>query len=155
MSGLEPQEHVPEGTAGSGPAAKRPVAVTLVALLALVFGAYHAADGIVILLGGGDTSKLSEGAADLALGVCALGIGRGALRMRRWAWAAFMVWAVLGLAHQLLRHFFYADANYVAMALDTIAVLVLTPLDVQIAFAVRSPRNVTLDHAARNPIDGI
>ena len=39
------------------------------------------------------------------------------------------------------------------MALDTVAVLVLTPLDVQIAFRVRPPRNVVLERAAGNPSD--
>jgi hypothetical protein len=150
---LELQEHVPEVATGSGLAVKRPVAVTFVGALALIVGTYHAVDGVVVLVNGGDASRLAEGAFDLALGVLALCIGRGALRMHRWAWAAFMTWAVIGLTHQLVRHFFYDDANYLAMALDTVAVLVLTPLDVQIAFAVRPPRNLHLDHAARNPID--
>ena len=94
-------------------ARRRPVAVTLVGLLALGVGVYHAVDGILILTRGGSASKLSEGAVDLALGVLALAIGRGAFRMARWSWAAFMTWAVIGLTHQLLRHFFYTDANYV------------------------------------------
>jgi hypothetical protein len=103
---------------------------------------------------GGDASRISEGAFDLALGVFALAIGRGALRMTPWAWAAFMTWAVIGLTHQLLRHFFYTDANYLSMALETVAVLALTPLDVQVAFGVRHPRNLILDRAARNHSDG-
>jgi len=37
------------------------------------------------------------------------------------------------------------------MALDTVAVLFLTPLDVQIAFRIRPSRNVALDPASRNP----
>ena len=76
-------------------------------------------------------------------GLLAIAIAVEALRMRRWAWVAFMAWALLGLVHQLLRHFFYDSADYLAMALDAVAVLVLTPLDVQIAFGVRPPRNVT------------
>ena len=116
--------------------------MTFVGMLALVVGAYHVVDGVVVVVNGGDASKLAEGAFDLALGVFALAIGGGALRMRRWAWAAFMTWAVVGLTHQLLRHFFYDHPNYLAMAFDTVAVLALTPLDVQIAFGVRPPRNV-------------
>jgi hypothetical protein len=138
-------EHIP------GRPAKRPVAVTFVGLLALVVGAYHAADGINVLLGGGDANHLAGGALDVALGVLAIAIAVGAWRMRRWAWAAFMTWAVVSLLHQLLRHFFYTDPSYVAMALDIVAVLVLTPLDVQIAFGVRPSRNVVIDQP--HPVD--
>jgi hypothetical protein len=146
------QEHLAEGTGASGPA-KRPIAVTFVGVLALTVGSYHAADGLVVLVHGGDANKLTEGALDVALGVLAVAIAIGALRMRQWAWAAFMTWAVVGLTHQLLRHFFYGDPNYLAMALDTFAVLALTPLDVQIAFGARPPRNVVLSNATRNPVD--
>ena len=75
----------------------------------------------------------------------ALAIGRGAFRMARWSWAAFMTWAVIGLTHQLLRHFFYTDANYVVMAVDAVSVLALTPLDIQIAFGVRPQPKLLLD----------
>jgi hypothetical protein len=134
-------------------ARRRPVAVTLVGLLALGVGVYHAVDGILILTRGGSASKLSEGAVDLALGVLALAIGRGAFRMARWSWAAFMTWAVIGLTHQLLRHFFYTDANYVVMAVDAVSVLVLTPLDIQIAFGVRPQPKLLLDGRARDLVD--
>jgi hypothetical protein len=144
---LNVQEH-------SSESAKRPVAVTFVGLLALVVGASEAADGVFGVVNGGNASKLSEGAFDLTLGLVAIAIGIGALRMRRWAWAAFMTWAVVGLTHQLLRHFFYDDPNYLAMALDTVAVMALTSLDVQVAVGVRHPRNLVLERATRNPIDG-
>jgi hypothetical protein len=146
FGGLNVQEHLSDG-------AKRPIAVTFVALLALVVGAYGAAHGVFVVVNGGDASKLSEGAFDLALGLVAIAIGIGALRMRWWAWAAFMTWAVVGLTHQLLRHFFYDDPNHLAMALDTVAVLALTPLDVQVAFGVHH-RNLVLERATRNPVDG-
>jgi hypothetical protein len=145
------QEHLAEGTGVSGPA-KRPIAVTFVGVLALIVGSYLTVDGLVVLVHGGDANKLAAGAFDLALGVLAIAIGGGTLQMRRWAWAAFMTWAVIGLTHQILRHFFYGHPNYLAMALDAVVVLALTPLDVQIAFGVRPPRNVILDDAARNPI---
>jgi hypothetical protein len=147
FGGLNVQEHPSEG-------AKRPVAVTFVGVLALVVGVYGVVDGVFVVVNGGNASKLAEGAFDLALGLVAIAIGIGALRMRRWAWAAFMTWAVVGLTHQLLRHFFYDDPNYLAMALDTVAVLALTPLDVQVAFGVHRPRNLVLERATRNPVDG-
>jgi hypothetical protein len=150
---LQLQEGLPEGTAVSAHAAKRPVAVTFVAALALIVGAYHAGHGIAVLVDGGTASKLAEGSFDLALGGLAVAIGVGVLRMRRWAWAAFMTWAVVGLTHQLLRHFFYDNPDYLAMALDTVAVLALTPLDVQVAFGVRPPRTIVLERATRNPSD--
>jgi hypothetical protein len=147
FGGLNVQEHPSEG-------AKRPIAVTFVGVLALVVGAAEAVDGIFAVVNGGTSSKLAEGAFDLALGVLAIAIGIGALRVRRWAWAAFMTWAVVGLTHQLLRHFFYNDPSYLAMALDTVAVLALTPFDVQVAFGARPPRNLVLERAARHPVDG-
>jgi hypothetical protein len=145
---------VSDRTTSSAPPVKRPIAVTFVGALALLIGGYHVVAGVVAVVNGGDASRLSEGAFDLALGVFALAIGRGALRMTPWAWAAFMTWAVIGLTHQLLRHFFYTDANYLAMALETVAVLALTPFDVQVAFGVRHQRNLIVDRAARNLTDG-
>ena len=150
---MEPPEPMPEVAPEPSREARRPVAVTFVALLAMVVGTYHVAHAVAVLVGGGDSSKLAEAAADLALGVLAIAIGVAALRMRSWAWVAFMTWALVGLTHQLLRHFFYDNPDYVAMALDTVAVLVLTPLDVQIAFGVRPPRNVVIERAAGNPSD--
>jgi hypothetical protein len=118
--------------------------VTFVALLAMIAGGYHVAHGVSVLVNGGDASRLAEGATDLALGVVVIVIGVAALRMRRWAWVAFMSWALIGLVHQLLRHFFYDDPDYLAMAIDTVVVFILTPLDVQVAFGVRPSRNVAL-----------
>ena len=132
-------------------AARRPVAVTIVALLALAVGGYHVAHAVSVFLDGGTSSKLAEGGFDLVLGLLAIAIAAAGLRMRSWAWVAFMAWALVGLVHQLLRHFFYADPDYLTMALDAVAVLVLTPLDVQIAFGVRPPRNVALEPTSRHP----
>ena len=106
---------------------------------------------VAVLVDGGDSSRLTEGAFDLVLGAFAFAIGFAALRMRRWAWAAFMTWALVGIVHQLLRHFFYDHPDYLALTLDTVCVLFLTPLDVQIAFGIRPSRNVALDPASRDP----
>jgi hypothetical protein len=125
--------------------AKRPVAVTFVALLALAAGLYHLAAGAITVADGGSSAKLAEGAVDVALGVVALAIGRGAFRLAPWAWAAFMTWAVIGLTHQLLRHFFYDDTGYGALAIDAAVVLALTPLDIQVAFGVRRRPSLALD----------
>lgn len=148
---MEAQEHPVPGRLAAVRSNRRPVAVTFVALLGLGVGGYHVAHGVQVIVDGERSSKLAEGVLDLALGLLAIAIAVAALRMRRWAWVAFMAWGLLGLIHQLLRHFFYDNADYLAMALDTLAVLVLTPLDVQIAFGVRTPRNVAPEPAARHP----
>jgi hypothetical protein len=127
---------------------KRPVAVTLVGLLALAAGLYHLVGGGMTVADGGDASKLAEGAFDLAFGVFALAIGRGAFRMARWSWAAFMTWAVIGLTHQLLRHFFYSGESYPMLAVDMVVVFALTPLDIQVAFGVRRRPSLDLEHGA-------
>jgi hypothetical protein len=127
------------------------VAVTFVAVVAMIVGGYHLGHGVLVLVRGGSASLLAEGVTDLVLSGFAVVIGVAALRMRRWSWVAFMTWALIGLVHQLLRRFFYANPDYVAMALDTVVVLVLTPLDVQIAFRVRPPRNVALEN--RHPVE--
>jgi hypothetical protein len=73
--------------------------------------------------------------------------------LRAWAWAAFMTWAVIGLTHQILRYLFFGDTNYADMAINTLAVLALSPLDVQIAFGLRHTQDVQLDRPTRNPLD--
>jgi hypothetical protein len=144
---VEPTEATTELTAPKP--GRRPIAVTLVGALAVGAGLYHLAGGGTTVAHGGDASRLSEGAFDLAFGVLALLIGRGVFRMAPWAWAAFMTWSVVGLTHQLLRHFFYGDTSYPAMAVDALVVLVLTPLDVQIAFGVRRRPTLALDGGVR------
>jgi hypothetical protein len=143
------------GAPDSRRASKRPVPVTLVAALIIAVGVYNVVDGMVVLVNGGDNSKLAEGAFEVAFGVFVIAIGNGALRMRRWAWAAFMTLAVVGLTQELLRHFFYDHPSYLNLALIALVVFALTPLDVQIAFGVRPPRNVLLEKATRNPIDSV
>jgi hypothetical protein len=150
---LEMAEHLNEPAAAPPAAVRRPLAVTLVGLLAFPVGIYNVVDGVLVLAGGGTRDRLAAGALTLALGVLAILIGLGALGMRRWAWAALMTWAVIGLTHQILRDLFFNDTSYVAMALYVIAVLALSPRDTQIAFGVRPPRNVELRAHTRNPID--
>ena len=117
---------------------RRPTAVTIVGVLALAAGSLNLAEGVVSVLDGGDASRLAEAATDLALGLLALAIARGMFRMAIWAWAAIMTWAAIGLTDELLRHFFYRDANYPVMAIDAAVVFLLTPRDMQVAFGVRT-----------------
>jgi hypothetical protein len=112
--------------------------VTLVGFLAVSAGLYNLVAGGMAVADGGSGSRLAEGAFDLAFGLLAFAIGRGALRMAPWAWTALMTWAVIGLTQELLRHFFYGGESYGILAVDTLVVLVLTPRDIQVAFGMRS-----------------
>lgn len=133
---------------------KRPPAVTFVAALALAVGVYYLVDGAIALAdAGGEDERLARTIFEVALGVLALVISFGAFFMLRWAWALFMSWAIIGLTMQIVRHFFYDDANYVGMAINTVVVFALTPRDTQIAFGVRPPENADLTRPTRNPID--
>jgi hypothetical protein len=153
---MEPQSHQEASSGSKSPRpARRPTAVLFVALVGLALGCYHVGHAIAVIVDREDSSAIAEGVFDLALGLLAIAIAVAALRMRRWAWVAFMTWALIGLVHQLLRHFFYDHPDYVAMALDAFAVLVLTPLDVQIAFGVRPTRNVALDPASTDPVQRV
>ena len=148
---METHERPSEAGVEPSPSRRRPVAVTFVGFLAVVVGLYHIGHGVSAVVTDDDASRVAEGALDLALGVLALAIAVAVLRLRKWAWVAFMTWALVGLTHQLLRRFFYGDPDYLAMALDAVVVLALTPLDVQLAFGVRPSARLALDHVERNP----
>jgi hypothetical protein len=135
---------------------QRPVAVTLVAMLALVYGIVLTVDGAIVLFGAdGEDGEVFAGVYDVVLAVVAFLIAYGAFRIRRWAWALFMSWAVFGLTLNLLRQFAYDDPRYLPLVLGTLAVFLLTPLDIQVAFGVRSPPHVQLDSASRNPVERV
>ncbi len=131
---------------------RRPVSVTLVALLAAGFAIYSLVNG-GLALERGDEDRLPDAVFNLVRGVGLLVAAFGAFRLRAWGWAAFMTWAVIGLTHQILRHFFFGDANYADMAINTFAVLALSPLEVQVAFGLRHTENVQLTRPTRNPLD--
>jgi hypothetical protein len=135
-------------------AGRRPVAVTIVAALAVIAGAYLIVDGVLTLLDAdGETNQIVDGILHIGLGVLALAIAVGALRMQAWAWKLFMTIAVVGLTIQILRHFSFGDPRYGRMALNMFIVLALTPRDVQVAFGIRAPPNVDLTKPTRNPLD--
>lgn len=131
---------------------KRPVAVTLVALLALALCVYSLTVGVLAVREGGN-EQIVNGAFHIGLGIGALSAAVGAFLMRSWGWAAFMIWAVVGLTNQILRYLFFEDPNYASMAINTFAVLALSPADVQIAFGVRHTGNVQPTRRTRKPVD--
>jgi hypothetical protein len=128
------------------------LAVTLVAVLAVAVVVYSVVFGILDLSSGED-DRLAYGIFHLVFAVGALAAGLGAFLLRPWAWALFMSWAVIGLTHQILRYLFFEDTNYVDMAINTFAVLALSPLEVQVAFGLRHTRNAQLARPTRNPLD--
>lgn len=149
--------HELQAGSGSRPSApddrpRRPVSVTLVAVLAGTVSAYSLTVGALAVESGQD-DELVRGIFQLVFGVGTLAAGIGAYRLRSWAWTVFMSWAVIGLTHQLLRSLFLEDPNYADMAINTFAVLALSPLEVQIAFGLRHTNNVQLERPTRNPLD--
>ena len=131
---------------------RRPMAVTLVAALAAGFAVYSLVNA-GLAIESGDDDRLPDAAFNIVRGVGLLAAAVGALRLRPWGWAIFMSWAVIGLTHQILRYLFFEDPNYVDMAINTFAVLALSPLEVQIAFGLTHTRNVHLKRPTRNPVD--
>lgn len=122
------------------------------AALAVAVAAYSLTVGVLALESGED-DRLVDGIFHVAFGAGTLAAGLGAFRLRSWAWAAFMTWAVIGLTHQILRYLFLGDPSYVDMAINTFAVLAMSPLEVQIAFGLRHTQNVHLARPTRNPLD--
>ncbi len=136
--------------------APRPVNVTVVAALALVFGLDLVVTGVLSLLGAdGEQSEVVDGVVNLASAGVAFVVAIGAFGLRRWAWILFMSWAVVALTLQLVRVFFYDDAHYTRLVLGTVAVFLLTPLDTQVAFGVRSPPSVRIDSPSASSVDGV
>ena len=121
----------------------RPVPVSIFALLTLVYGVSLAVAGVLTLVDAeGARKDLVDGAVELGSAALALTVCFGALRVRRWAWVLFMSWAVFGLTLQLLRAFFFDDPVYWRLAMLTVAVFLLTPPEMQIAFGIRRPPHV-------------
>lgn len=139
-------------TVGAKRDGRRPVAVTLVALLALGLAVYSVAAGVTTIERG-EGDRLPDAIFDLVLGGGALAAAVGSFRLAPWGWTVLMTWAVVALTHQILRYLFFGDPNYADMAVSTFAVLALSPLDVQIAFGLRHTENVGLTRPTRNPLD--
>jgi hypothetical protein len=124
-----------------------------VAAAAVGVALYNLAYGVITIEGASDDERLIEGIFHVAFGLGTLVAAVGAFRLRSWAWIAFMSWAVVGLTLQIVRHFFFDDPNYAAMAINAFAVLAMSPLEVQIAFGLRHTQDVEIARPTRNPLD--
>jgi len=140
---------------GEPPARTRPIAATLVVVMALVWGAVLAANGVIALgdARNGDASTWPA-VSDLLFACLAVLVAVGAFRVARWGWVLFMTWAVWALTVNLLRVFVFGDPQYLPLVVATLTVFMLTPLDVQVAFGVRNAPNVRLG-SSRNPLDRV
>jgi hypothetical protein len=135
--------------------ARRPAAVSLVVVLAVLAGGFLLVDSVLDArnLDRDDDGAIAYTALQIALGLVALAIAVGALRVKPWAWKLFMTVAVAGLTTQILQYFFFEDPAYARLAIYAFIVFALTPRDMQIAFGIRLPPNVDLDRPTRNPLD--
>lgn len=134
---------------------KRPGAVTVVTVLAVVSGVYLLVDvGLDARnLDRDDTGAIVYAVLEAGLGLIALAIAVGSLFVKPWAWKLFMTLAVAGLTTQIMQYLFFGDPEYARMAIYTFIVFALTPRDVQVAFRIRPPPNVDLGRTTRNPLD--
>jgi hypothetical protein len=133
---------------------KRPIAATLVAIIAVIWSGVLTASVVRELL---DWDR-GDGVPwptliDVGFAALALLVAFGSFTVKRWGWALFMSWATFALTINLLRVFFLHDPRYIALVVGTLTVFLLTPRDVQVAFGVRNPPNIRLGASVRNPID--
>jgi hypothetical protein len=95
---------------------KRPVGVTILAVIAIVYGVFNLLIALLGLLGtalkasgvGAAAIKFSAGTlvyatiSDALLGILLLAFGVGALQLKRWAWAAGVAALVLEVVRQIV-----------------------------------------------------
>jgi hypothetical protein len=140
---------------------KRPIAVTLIALvtLAMILLRFFWVSQTVLdlklvqnqfSLALWDSNGLSDaglvfiyGVARMALGLVGIIVLIAFLRMRRWSWVALVIWVGFSLTIGLVRYFFskpgnFTGADYFVMATDTVLAFLLNQADVQRIFGIRS-----------------
>jgi hypothetical protein len=60
------------------------------------------------------------------------------LRMRRWSWVLMMAWVGFSMVVSLVDYFYFSEPNYMIMASDVIIAFALSQGDVQRIFGIRS-----------------
>jgi uncharacterized membrane protein len=138
-------------------ASKRPVAITIVGLIAVIAALVYFLRAFLLLeslkffekgLSGPvfQGYTLTETGAQwvnalyyLLVSIVAYLIAIGLLSMRRWSWIAFMSWAGFNMVVGLLHHFYNrSDSNYVYLFLSVVVVFILNQAEVQRLFGVQS-----------------
>jgi hypothetical protein len=83
-------------------------------------------------------SQAATGFYYLLVCCTALIIAIGLLRMRRWSWVAFMMWAGFNLIVGLLRLLYSASkSNYLYLFLSVVVVFILNQAEIQQVFGIR------------------
>jgi hypothetical protein len=130
---------------GAENVAERPFGVYVIALLQVLSAISHASGVLAGLEASvfGNLDDSSAGAYAMLLSIGGLVVAFGLLRLRRWAWAATMLWVGLIMAEQLTFYFKGEDANYVVMVVSIVQVFYLNLSEVQGAFARRQTVETT------------
>jgi lysylphosphatidylglycerol synthetase-like protein (DUF2156 family) len=135
---------------------KRPVAVTVVGLIAMAVVILYLVLAALILLGLGvfQTGHIPSGpwweglkptqlgkllfevVYLLILGLVTFLIAINFILMRRWAWVALMTWTGITLALNLMRYL-YGSPDYFSMFLAVVLVLAMNQADVQQVFGIQ------------------
>ena len=135
---------------------RRPLEVSLVALIAVVAVLVYLVRGALILNNLGVLENgiprdillgytLTETGSQimiafyyLFLSLAALVIAVGLLRMQRWSWVAFMLWAGFNMIVGLLRLLSSTTkSNYLYLFLSVVVVFILNQAEVQRGFGIR------------------
>jgi hypothetical protein len=153
------------------PKRKRPIAVTIIALLTLAmiflrfYWVYEVIKGVeytfeflqrlptIVFEGYAFTPEgyiYFVAVLRFLLGVVGLVVLASFLRMRRWSWVALMAWVAFSLSIGLVRYFFGAEdsfltIDYLVMVTDTTLAILLNQADVQRIFGIRSDEGEQLE----------
>ncbi len=142
------------------PHRKRPIAVTIIALLLVgevllrLYWVGHAALGLDLLGKGFPWPLWEDGGlnpAGIELGVAGfrllwalvgLAVLIGLLGMRQWSWVALVVWVGFSLALGILHYFYrfawsFGVSDYAVMAADMLLAFALNQSDVQRIYGIR------------------
>lgn len=133
---------------------KRPVAVTVVAVITLV-AAILAVALVVAAMGPGGLweearnepllaglrptetgEQFLRAAMQLTFGVVTIALSIGLFGIRRWAWVGLMAWTGMNLALNLVRYW-YKQPDYLSILFDVIVIFTLNLAEVQEAFGIR------------------
>jgi hypothetical protein len=136
---------------------KRPVAITIVGLIAVIAALVYFLRAFLLLEGLQFFEKglpgpvfqgyaLTEAGAQwvsalyyLVVSIGAYLIAIGLLRMSRWSWIAFMSWAGFNMVVGLLHHLYdRSDSNYVYLFLSVVVVFILNQAEIQRLFGIQT-----------------
>ena len=144
---------------------KRPTAITIVGLIAVIAAFVYFLRAFLLLQSLGLFEKgfsssvfqvyaLTEtgiqwviGLYYLVVSIAAYVIAIGLLRVRRWSWVAFMMWAGFNMIVGLWRYFYGAtNSNYLYLFLSVLVAFILNQAEVQRLFGIRGEEGEDIEH---------